>query len=205
MLPPSRPARKLDIMNTSRINLRAILGWAGVLALLTFPVFSVSGALDMFLKLGTITGESTHKSHPGEIDVLAWSWGMSNSGTTHISGGAGAGKANVQDVAITKYTDRSSPEIMLAALKGTHFKDATLSISKIYSKGSYDYLKLEMKDILVTSISNGGSGGEDRLTENVTLNFASFRFTYIPLKSDGLTPDTGIPASWNILENTENF
>ena len=43
-------------------------------------------AVDMFLKIGDIKGESADDKHAGEIDVLAWSWGMSQSGTTHRYG-----------------------------------------------------------------------------------------------------------------------
>ena len=48
-------------------------------------------AVDMFLKLGDVKGESVDGSHKDEIDVLAWSWGMSQSGTTHMGGGGGSG------------------------------------------------------------------------------------------------------------------
>ncbi|MCK9688689.1 type VI secretion system tube protein Hcp, partial [Scleromatobacter humisilvae] len=34
-------------------------------------------AMDMFIKIGSLKGESVDKTHAGEIDVLAWSWGMS--------------------------------------------------------------------------------------------------------------------------------
>jgi type VI secretion system secreted protein Hcp len=73
-------------------------------------------AVDMFMKFegDKFKGESRDKTHPAEIDVLAWSWGMSNSGTAHMGGGAGAGKANIQDVSLTKYVDASSAALMLA-------------------------------------------------------------------------------------------
>ena len=48
------------------------------------------------------------KTHAEEIDVLAWSWGMSQSGSMHMGGG-GAGKVNVQDLSFTKYIDKSTP------------------------------------------------------------------------------------------------
>ncbi|HYN78560.1 MAG TPA: type VI secretion system tube protein Hcp, partial [Lamprocystis sp. (in: g-proteobacteria)] len=70
-------------------------------------------AVDMFLKLEGVTGESQDKTHTGEIDVLAWSWGLSQSGTFHTGGGGGAGKVNVQDLSFTKYIDKSSPNLML--------------------------------------------------------------------------------------------
>ena len=52
----------------------------------------------MFLKLNGVDGESKDKTHKKEIDVLSWSWGMANSGTAHVGGGAGAGKVSVQDL-----------------------------------------------------------------------------------------------------------
>ena len=75
-------------------------------------------AVDMFLKLDGVTGESKDKVHSKEIDVLVWSWGMTNDGSAQIGGGAGSGKVNVQDIAITKFVDSSSPQLMLACCKG---------------------------------------------------------------------------------------
>ena len=69
-------------------------------------------AMDMFIKIGALKGESVDKVHAGEIDVLAWSWGMSNSGSAHVGGGAGAGKVNVQDLSFTKYIDKSTPDLL---------------------------------------------------------------------------------------------
>ena len=64
-------------------------------------------AMDMFMELDKINGETKDKVYAPKkgIDVLAWSWGMSNSGTFHGSGGGGAGKANFQDISFTKYVE----------------------------------------------------------------------------------------------------
>jgi type VI secretion system secreted protein Hcp len=141
-------------------------------------------AVDMFLKLGALAGESKDSVHKGEIDVLAWSWGMSNSGNAHTGGGAGAGKVNVQDLSFTKYIDKSSPDLMLACCNGKHFPDATLIVRKAGEK-PLEYLKIKLTEILVTSVSTGGSGGEDRLTENVTLNFAKVNVDYTEQSATG--------------------
>src|ERR1041384_8656459 len=90
----------------------------------------VTMAMDMFIKIGELKGESRDKVHKDEIDVLAWSWGVSNSGSAHVGGGAGAGKCNVQDVSFTKYIDKSSPDLMLACCNGKHFDKATLIVRK---------------------------------------------------------------------------
>jgi type VI secretion system secreted protein Hcp len=134
-------------------------------------------AHDMFLKLGPVKGESKDDKHKGEIDILAWSWGASQSGSSHTGGGAGAGKVNVQDISVTKYVDVSSPAIMNAICVGKHFPEVTLYVRKAGEK-PLEYLTIDMKEVFVTSVSTGGSGGEDRLTENITLNFAKFKIQY---------------------------
>lgn len=157
-------------------------------------------ALDMFIKLTGVTGESKDSVHKGEIDVLAWSWGLSNSGTFHGGGGGGSGKANFQDLSFTKYVDSSSAALMLNAASGEHITDGLLTVRKSGGKAPLEYIKITLKKILVSSVSTGGSGGEDRLTENITLNFGEMDYAYSEQKDDG----TGAPAKefkWNIEEN----
>lgn len=156
-------------------------------------------AVDMFIKVGDIEGESTDSSHGKEIDVLAWSWGMSQSGTTHMGGGGGSGKVNVQDLSITKYVDASTHSLMKACCDGTHYPEAKLTVRKA-GKTALEYIKLTMKEVIVTAVSTGGSGGEDRLTENVTLNFAEFKVEYTPQKPDG-TGEAAKEMGWKIAEN----
>ena len=158
-------------------------------------------AVDMFLKLDDLKGESRDEKHKDETEVLAWSWGMSQSGTTHTGSGGGAGKVSVQDLSLTKYVDKSSPMLQLACCNGKHFKQALLTVRKAGEK-PLEYLKITMKEVLITSISTGGSGGEDRLTENLTLNFAEFKTEYTPQKTDG-TGDAAIEAAYNIAQNVK--
>ena len=139
--------------------------------------------------------------HEDEIDVLAWSWGMSQSGSMHVGGGGGSCKVNIQDVSLTKYVDKSSPSLMRACCNGEHLTEATLTIRKA-GKDALDYLKIKMSPVLVTSLDTGGSGGEDRLTENVTLNFAKVEVGYTPQKPDG-TGDAEISLIWNVEKNVE--
>jgi type VI secretion system secreted protein Hcp len=190
-------------MKKIRLTLRPTLGWLAVAAVLALPILTLSGAIDVYLRLGDIKGESQDKVHAGEIDVLAWSWGLSNNGTTHIGGGGGTGKSSVQDLSVTKWIDKATPTIMLQALTGEHLKDAVLTVRKAGAT-PVEFLKIEMRDILVTSVSTGGSGGEDRLTENVSLNFGSFKLTYTPQNPDG-SAGTAIPIEWSIVENVSKF
>lgn len=142
-------------------------------------------AVDMFIKIGDIKGESQDDKHKDEIDVLAWSWGASNSGSTHMGGGSGSGKANAQDLSLTKYIDKSSPILLQHCFTGKHIAEAKLICRKAGGE-QMEYIMLHIKDLIVSSISTGGSGGEDRLTENVTLNFGSYHYKYTEqLKTGG--------------------
>ena len=159
-------------------------------------------ALDMYINMGDkIKGESRDKVQgpKGDIDVLAWSWGMSQSGSTHSGGGGGAGKANFQDLSFTKYMDSSSNALMGALAKGTHIATCTLMVRKA-GEGQNKYIFITMNEVIVTSLSTGGSGGEDRLTENVTLNFAKVTFAYTPQDSKGTVAGDKTFA-WDIAEN----
>lgn len=158
-------------------------------------------AVDMFLKIEgeDVKGESRDSVHTEEIDVLAWSWGMTQSGSFHVGGGGGSGKVNVQDISITKYIDASSPNLLKACASGQHFDKATLTVRKAGGE-QLEYLVLEMDKVLVSSVSTGGSGGEDRLTENVTLNFAKFKTAYTP-QSDKGAEEGAIEFAWDIEAN----
>jgi type VI secretion system secreted protein Hcp len=158
-------------------------------------------AVDMFIKIGDLKGEAKDKGHGGEIDVLAWSWGASNSGNAHMGGGQGAGKVNVQDLSFTKYIDKSTPDLMLYCCNGKHIPEAKLTVRKA-GETPLEYLTITMNDLIVTSVSTGGSGSEDRLTENVTLNFAKVKVNYVEQTEKGAAgakPQMG----WDIAANVK--
>ena len=157
-------------------------------------------AVDMFLKIKGVDGESKDDKHKKDIDVLAWSWGLSNSGSAHTGGGAGAGKVNVQDLSVTKWMDSASPHLVLACASGKHYDEATLVCRKAGGSGPVEYLKIKLQEVLISSVSTGGSGGEDRLTENIVLNFAKFNFDFTPQDDKG-APGTAIPAGWDVAAN----
>ena len=161
-------------------------------------------AMDMFIELGAkIKGETKDKvfKDKGACDVLAWSWGMSNSGSFHAGGGGGAGKANFQDISVTKYVDKATPALMIAVAKGSHVDECKLTCRKA-GEGQQKYIEITMKKCLITSVSTGGSGGEDRLTENVSINFAEVTFEYFMQNDKGVTASGG-KLAYNIAGNAD--
>jgi type VI secretion system secreted protein Hcp len=158
-------------------------------------------AVDMFLTLTGIEGETKDKAKKDDkaMDVLAWSWGMSNSGTFHQGGGGGSGKVNMQDISVTKFVDKASTTLFLMACNGEHIEEGKLMVRKA-GKNPLEYLIITMKKVLVTSVSTGGSGGEDRLTENITLNFAAVEVEYAEQKDDG-SGDAAATFLWDVEAN----
>jgi type VI secretion system secreted protein Hcp len=161
-------------------------------------------AVDMFLELKGIAGESQDATHKGKIDVLAWSWGASNSGSTHMGGGSGAGKANFQDISITKYVDIASPILALHCANGKHIPEGKLIVRKAGEK-PLEYMLISMKDILISSFSMGGSGGEDRLTENISLNFGAIHYQFVEQDATGKASGKKPEVKWDIAANEAAF
>jgi type VI secretion system secreted protein Hcp len=172
----------------------------GLLGFKSLPAFA---AQDMFLCSPNLEGESQDAKYTNCIDVLAWSWGMSNSGSFSGGGGNIAGKVSVQDISVTKWMDKSTPDLMLLTANGKHLPELELLVRSPCAECDVEpYFTLTMTDVLVSSVSTGGSGGEDRLTENVTFNFAKVEWCYATQLKDGSlgAPECG---GWDIVLNQQ--
>ena len=90
---------------------------------------------------------------------------------------------------------------MLNCCNGKHFPDALLTVRKA-GGNPVEYIKVKMETVLIAAVTTGGSGAEDRLTENVILNFAKVSVDYTPQKADG-SADTAIPFAWDIAANAK--
>lgn len=164
----------------NRKSFRSTLA-AGVCATSLLASGAAMAAVDMFLKVEGVTGESQDDKHKGEIDVLAWSWGQS---VGAITGRGARPDVCIQNLSLTKYIDSASPDLIMKNLIGEVTRTAVLTVERPGGIGAPAiYLKLTLNNVTVTSYSTGGSGGEDRLTENVTLKFDSMRGLYYPANS----------------------
>lgn len=174
-----------------------------LLGLVGFEATPAMAAQDIFLCIEGLEGETADARHPGCMDVLAWSWGASNSGDTQAGGGGGAGKVSFQDLSVTKYVDKASPDIMQHTANGTVYPKLELLIHKpcLECKVSDPYYTLTIQLPIVSSVSTGGSAGEDRLIENVSFNFAKIEWCYSPQKQDG-SLDPPICGDWDAVSNT---
>lgn len=155
---------------------------------------------DYFLKLEGIKGESADKKYKGEIDVESFSWGMTQSGTTHTASGSGSAKVSVGDLSITKHVDKSSPTLVQYCTLGKHISKGQLIVRKAGGDSQVEYLKIEMKDIMISSYQTGGAGANERISESLSLNFGEYKIVYTEQKADGsagAAPEFG----YNIAKN----
>jgi len=157
-------------------------------------------ASDIFFKIGDIKGESLDDKHKDEIEVLSWSWGVSQTGTMAFGSGGGAGKAAFQDIHFTHHVDKASPTLAKACATGEHIKDALLTVRKA-GKGQQEFYIIKLSDVIVTSVQQSGAGG-DAPSENVSINFSKIVVDYKPQKQDG-TLGAAVMFKYDVKGNKE--
>jgi type VI secretion system secreted protein Hcp len=156
-------------------------------------------AVDMFLKLDTVDGESVDHAHADEIDILSYSFAAHQTGTSNTGGGSGAGRVSVQDITVTKKVDKSSPMLFLLCCNGKMLTKGFITIRKA-GGDALEYLIVSLEDILITGYQTTGSDGQDQIVEQVTLNFKRCGIIYTPQLDDG-TGGAVVDEGWNIAKN----
>lgn len=157
-------------------------------------------AVDYFLKIDGIDGESTDSKHKGEIDLESWSWGESQTGSHSAGGGGGAGKVHMQDFHFVMRMNKASPKLMLACATGEHIKKAVLTMRKA-GKDQQEYAKITMSDLLISSYQTGGSSKGDIIPlEQISLNYSKIEFEYKEQKPDG-TLGGAVKAGYDVKKN----
>ena len=156
-------------------------------------------AVDYFLKLDGIPGESTDAKHKDEIDVLAFSWGVSHPKASG-PGGGGAGKAVFEDLLVVAHTSKASPKLWLACASGQHIKSAILTCRKP-GKAPLEFLKITLTDVLISSYEIDGSDEEPPL-DQIALAFAKVETVYTPQDLTGKAQPP-VKAAWDLKKNAK--
>ena len=162
-------------------------------------------AVDYFLQIAGVEGESTDAKHKGWIDVDSWSWGESRPAPPPPTGGAGnagAGRVQVQDLHFVTRVSKASPKLFLACATGQHFKEARL-VGRKAGKDQQEFLTWTFSDLLVTGYQTGGAEGGDVLPgDQVSVNFAKLKVEYRAQKADG-TLAAPVSAGFDVKTNKQ--
>lgn len=154
-------------------------------------------ALDAHLDLqkggkGAIVGESKNEGFTGQVQLISWSWGASNSGSSVIGGGLGGGKASFQDFHFTIQMSKASPKILLFLATGQVIDEALLTLRKAGDKAKQQvFLTVKFKELMISSYQTGGTDESGLPMEQISLNYASFDVEYFEQGKDGMVKTAG--------------
>jgi type VI secretion system secreted protein Hcp len=136
-------------------------------------------AEDIFLVLDGVDGESKDKTYTDKIDINSFSWGLTNSASGHLGSGSGTAIANVNDLSVTKYADKSTNKLIFYCYNGKHIPKAKLIVRRAGGDDKIEYLTYDMTEVFITGFSQSdGSGGSQLAQESVGLNFSKINITY---------------------------
>lgn len=159
-------------------------------------------ALEAFLKIEGIPGESRKAGHPDEIDILSFSFGASNPTTVAKGTGAGASQVNISSFNIMKMTDLSSTALFLRCAKGEHIPTAIVTLRKAGGTNPLEYLQYKFTKVYVDSIQwSGSGGGDDTPSESLSLAFEKVEIVYSSQNDDGTAKKT-VGSGWDIPSGT---
>ena len=162
-----------------------------------------SPAVDMFLKVDGIDGESTDEAHDKWIEVLSYSHGLSLPSSGSLSSGISrsAERSDHQDFSVVKTLDKASPKLALSCSNGKHIAEVTL-VLRHDGGDKPQFMEYKMTDVIVSSVGYHGSvGTEARPVEEVTFNYAKIEWTYTELDSDGKAKGD-VKTYWDVELNT---
>ncbi|MEZ6187865.1 MAG: type VI secretion system tube protein Hcp [Planctomycetota bacterium] len=132
--------------------------------------------IEMYLEFEGIVGSESRKGVKDALPVLAWSWGLSGSPTRH---------PNVQDLSVTLWMDAAATGLARAITEHSSGK-ARLSCFRPRDE-EHPLYRYELEGAAVTSLSMGGSGGEDRFTLNTSITFKAISMQINLLDAEGRT------------------
>jgi type VI secretion system secreted protein Hcp len=130
-------------------------------------------AVDIFLKIDGVIGESADTQHRNEIDLLSWSWGTST-GTGKTKGNV-LPSACIQDVTIMKRFDAASPQLIMNSITATIAANGVITLRRA-GDVQEQFLTLTMTNVSVVAVQIAESSEEP--TESVTLHFTSMHGEY---------------------------
>ena len=160
-------------------------------------------AFDAFLKIEGIPGESTDDKHKDQIEVLSFSWGLSQAAGAAASshGGHTGQRADIHDFSIVKVLDKSTPNLFKYCASGKHIPSLVLELCS-HTDDKHTYMKYTMTDGLVSSLRPGGSGhGEGaRPLEEVSFRFSKIELEYTPFDNKGKAA-AALKAGWSLETN----
>jgi type VI secretion system secreted protein Hcp len=159
-------------------------------------------AIDVYLHIDGIKGESTDDRHKDWIECKSVSWAVEQprSATSSTGGGHTAERCEHRDVVITKLADLASPILLQTCSAGRTIPKAKLEFMRADAQGErVKYFEIELDNVLIGAVSPSVGEG-DILTEEVGFKFSKVRWKYTQQRvSGGMGGNTS--GGWDLATN----
>lgn len=159
-------------------------------------------AIDVYLQIDGIKGESADDKHRDWIECSSVHWGISQpkSATASTGGGHTAERADLQDIMFTKLADISTPILLQTCAVGKTIPRAKFEFMRADGNGDrVKYFEIDLENVLIGMISPGIHAG-DILSENVSLKFSKVKWRYTQQKVTG-GAGGGTSGGWDLATN----
>lgn len=158
-------------------------------------------AIDMYLKVQGVTGESKDSNHTGWIDALSFNWGAEQPGNMSVGGGGGAGKVNFHDLSVQTMIDKGTPAVLKFCASGKHVDKVELSVCKA-GGSQIEYSRIVLEDVLVTKTSFTGVGMTDNVLVTYYFQASKLNLHYWEQSGQG-TKGAETKSGWDVKQNKE--
>jgi type VI secretion system secreted protein Hcp len=159
-------------------------------------------ALDYFLKIDGIQGESKDGKHNNEIDVMSFSWSAHQPGTFGQGSGGTGGKVSMSDFSFTMQHCKATTELMAACASGKHINSAILYCRKSTGDGGQqEYATWTFAPVMISSYQTGGSSGAEVPIDSVSVNYGTVKLEYKMQVDDKGTLQATTPFGWHLEKN----
>jgi type VI secretion system secreted protein Hcp len=133
---------------------------------------------NVYLKLQDVDGESQDTDHDKWIEVMSWSWGVDNPVSFALAQGGQSTQAHVGSMNIQCIMDLSTVTAFKNATTGKHVDTGTLSCMKLDGDQRVEYFKVDLTNVMVSSVQYSGGGQDQAVNVHLALVFEEFKQHY---------------------------
>lgn len=144
-------------------------------------------AIDVYLQIEGIKGESTDSSHKDWIECksVAWEVLQPKSATSSTGGGHTAERCEHKEIVINKLADLATPLLLQNCSSGKTIPKAKLEFLRADGKGErIKYFEIELVNVLISDVAPSIAEGEI-LRESVSLKYSQVKWKYTQQKIKG--------------------
>ncbi|MEO7496607.1 MAG: type VI secretion system tube protein Hcp [Massilia sp.] len=160
-------------------------------------------AIDVYLQIDGIKGESQDDKHKDWIEVTTVQWGIHQprSATASTGGGHTSERAELSDLSFSKITDLSSPILLQTCAMGKTIPKAKVEFFRADGNGSrVKYFEVEMENVLIGMVKPRLGGNTQYLSETVNLKFSKIKWKYSQQKIGGGSGGATV-GGWDLATN----